>query len=319
MEIILTLMGTLSATMVAPGRAAAQASQSAMLVTLGGTKGFMNAPYCVANFGTNEIVEYLCDTQAAEQRWFFDGNGAIQTLLQPGFCLAIDARDGAIKALQCDGGAEQRWAFFNGQIASVLNGKCLDVPGGQLGDGTALDLAPCSNNIAEVFVPMGPRVHLQHQSSQQCLSATNPGNGPLTVSPCDSAQTGQDFFFNFANPSGNPPIPLLALQAAKDNPHHPQACVSAASGQGPTTLDPWCSHTATEDFSYTGGALPDGAVVYEPPFFVPESSCLDLRANDPGQYVQEWACNGSAAQKWNLYMTGVPIACYPRLGCLLGN
>ena len=74
----------------------------------------------------------------------------------------------------CNGTNAQQWTVVEAGSTLHALGNCMDINGGGTADGTTVDLYPCNNTAAQVFIPQSDGA-LYNPQSNKCLDDTGYG------------------------------------------------------------------------------------------------------------------------------------------------
>jgi serine protease len=99
-----------------------------------------------------------------------------------------------LEVFGCHGRENQRWTFQDrtGDSSSIvgIGGLCLDVIGGQTGDGYPLQLYPCGSQTNQGFRHFEDG-RIRELQTGKCLTANGSQGAPLTIAQCDRNNAGQ--------------------------------------------------------------------------------------------------------------------------------
>lgn len=176
----------------------------------------------------------------------------------------------------CNGSTSQQWTVAQDQTLRI-HGKCLAVSGSAKVDGSKVVLATCSGYASQQW-SVGTRAQLVNGTAGKCLGGSSSGtNGVQTwISTCNGKSNQK-----WTLPAG----PVVS--------EVPGLCVTDQGGittDGNPVVTGACGQAAQ-----TWAAQPDGTVRYA-------GMCLDIGGtNAVGLNVVDLsACNGSAAQQWQI-------------------
>ncbi|MFF1908491.1 ricin-type beta-trefoil lectin domain protein [Kitasatospora sp. NPDC058218] len=185
----------------------------------------------------------------------------------------------------CAATPNQTWTVGNDGTVKAL-GKCLDVTGGGLTDGTPVQLYPCNGTGSQVW-------------TQNAKGLLNPQSGLCLADPAASTTNGTQLILRTCGASGQdwrPPYNGQPLWSAFTN-KATNYCLSGGV-ENPTSVSlHGCSASPTAPQNWS--LVKDGTLR------ISTGSCLDAgTAGTAGSTVQLAPCSGATTQQWLLSPTG---------------
>lgn len=235
------------------------------------------------------------------------------TIVNPASNLCLDLRDGGAN----DGNNIQLGACTNltaswdvidlgGEFALINRATrhAVDVGGGNINDGANIQQYTWNNSNAQrwrIESMTNGTFQIVNQNSGKCVDiAANATNVGANVQQwrCHG-QSNQQWRIGGLNVRGVNRAPVIGGEVARPRnvppilpPVPPGAAAAAAAGMRPLIID---------NGRVTGRRIYSGMIVSRA-----NSLCVDVLRNNPadGTNIQQWSCNSSAAQLWDLYDLG---------------
>ncbi|WP_206732439.1 ricin-type beta-trefoil lectin domain protein [Janthinobacterium sp. 17J80-10] len=232
----------------------------------------------------SEVQLWTCNSTKAQQ-WYLSNWRDIRNPLAAK-CMVVGnggaIADGSpIEEWTCNGGAGQKWWFKNMNIVGGNSGKCVDVPGGNLVSGQALQLHDCNTSDAQKFT-FDPPTGTIKTVNNLCVDVSG-----------GSSANGNAVQLWTCN--GTPAQQWIPGNGGFRTALNTNSCLDI-NGNGTangTKVQVWgCIADNTAQQFGLRGQLETTL-----------GKCLDIPAGNgvSGQSLQLWSCAGNIAQRWTLW------------------